>query len=285
MKISIMSDLHLEFAPLSGFPGGDVLILAGDIWLVRDMRPEKNDAGSRSRRKRYVKFCREELSKYSLVLVVTGNHEAYGDLYDDVHVVLRAFLSDNAPHAVVLINETIQLSGLAFLGTPLWSSCGTSNSALEKTVRRGMNDFRLIRTRRAIGEGDWAHPGKGLSRTFTPRDANALHQEAVTWLQGELPRHASCIVIGHHAPSFRSAVGHHHGDAGLDTAYCASLDELIEEHRQIKLWVHGHTHREENYRIGTTRIIANPRGYFPDEPGSHSFNPAAADFELAELIA
>jgi hypothetical protein len=65
MKISIMSDLHLEFAPLSGLPGGDVLILAGDIWLVRDMRPEKNDAGSRSRRKRYVKFCREELSKAS----------------------------------------------------------------------------------------------------------------------------------------------------------------------------------------------------------------------------
>jgi hypothetical protein len=44
--------------------------------------------------------------------------------------MLRAFLSDHAPHAVVLVNETIQLSALAFLGTPLWSSCGTSNSAL-----------------------------------------------------------------------------------------------------------------------------------------------------------
>jgi hypothetical protein len=92
MKISVMSDLHLEFAPLSDLPGGDVLILAGDIWLYRDMRPERNDAGSRSRRKRYVKFCREELSKYRHVLIITGNHESYGDLYEEMDEVLRASL-------------------------------------------------------------------------------------------------------------------------------------------------------------------------------------------------
>ena len=35
MKLHLMSDLHLEFAPMQQLPGGDVLLLAGDI-LVAD---------------------------------------------------------------------------------------------------------------------------------------------------------------------------------------------------------------------------------------------------------
>jgi Icc-related predicted phosphoesterase len=284
MKISVVSDLHLEFAPLSGLPGGDLLILAGDIWLYRDMRPEKNDAGSRSRRKRYVKFCDEELSKYARVLIITGNHESYGDLYEEMEEVLRVFLSEHASHATLLHNQVIEIGGVTFLGTTLWSSCGAGNAELQRVIRSNMNDFRLIRTQLPILEGDWAlRPAKGAYRIFTPSDANSLHREAVAWLSDQLPKHSRCVVIGHHAPSFLSAGAGHYGDNKLDSAYCSSLDPLIKAHPQIQLWIHGHTHQAERYRIGNTQIVANPRGYFPDEPRSRCFDPAAADFTFAEV--
>jgi hypothetical protein len=98
-----------------------------------------------------------------------------------------------------------------------------------------------------------------------------------------LPKHNRCVVFGHHASSFLSAGGGHHGDNRLDSAYCSNLDPLIEMHPQIRLWVHGHTHHEERYHIGATQIIANLRGYFPDEPRSRCFDPMAADFNLAEI--
>src|ERR1700741_3729700 len=40
-RISIMSDLHLEFADLSGLPGGDTLLLAGDIFTAAPMQERR----------------------------------------------------------------------------------------------------------------------------------------------------------------------------------------------------------------------------------------------------
>jgi hypothetical protein len=141
-----------------------------------------------------------------------------------------------------------------------------------------MNDFRLIRTSRPAPDGA-SCGGVDGERRFTPHDANALHHAAVAWLGTELPKHQRCIVVGHHAPSFRSANGDRYGTEELDAAYCSNQDALIEAHPQIAVWIHGHTHKEESYRIGSTQIIANPRGYFPDEPRSRDFDPSAADFD------
>ena len=73
-----MSDLHLEFAGLSNLPGGDVLILAGDILTVRHLRSNKTDADGRLRRKCFEKFCLDEVRKYGRSLYATGNNEPVG---------------------------------------------------------------------------------------------------------------------------------------------------------------------------------------------------------------
>lgn len=272
-----MSDLHLEFADIQ-LPGGDILILSGDIWTTKDLRssvtfPEK--------RKRFARFATKEMTKYSRVLMVTGNHESYGERIDETDDIIRAFLATHVPHARLLANETEVIDGVAFLGTPLWATCGVGNPVLEMKIGGGMNDFHLIRTSRPAPEGVAARM-VGQDRKFTPRDANRLHEEAIAWLRSELPKHKKCIVIGHHAPSFLSAGGDHHGN-DLDSAYCSNLHDLIEAHPQIKVWIHGHTHRDERYQIGGAKVIANPRGYFPDERCSRFFDPTAADFELEEI--
>jgi Icc-related predicted phosphoesterase len=40
---------------------------------------------------------------------------------------------------------------------------------------------------------------------------------------------------------------------------------------QPLLWVHGHIHHRADYRLGSTRVVCNPRGY-PEEPGE-GFDP------------
>ena len=40
MRVNVMSDLHLEFADLE-LPGGDVLILSGDICEAKNVKRER----------------------------------------------------------------------------------------------------------------------------------------------------------------------------------------------------------------------------------------------------
>jgi len=282
-RVSVVSDLHLEFADCA-LPGGEILILAGDIWLIRDMT---TDGSARPEpRKRFVRFCTEELSKYDRVLVVTGNHESYGANIDHMNDLIRAFLAAHAPRAQLLANEVEMIDGVAFLGTPLWSTCGVGDRRAEGEIAGGMNDFRLIRTSLPRRDDELPFAGErvaGNERRFTPRDANAMHEEAIAWLRDELPKHDRVVVIGHHAPSFMSANGARYGTSRLDPGYCSNQHELIEAHPQIKVWLHGHTHRAERYQVGSTKVIANPRGYYPDEWSAQTFDPTAADFDLGEI--
>jgi Icc-related predicted phosphoesterase len=36
---------------------------------------------------------------------------------------------------------------------------------------------------------------------------------------------------------------------------------MIIRSRRPSLWIHGHTHESRDYRLGATRIVANPCGY------------------------
>jgi hypothetical protein len=44
------------------------------------------------------------------------------------------------------------------------------------------------------------------------------------------------------------------------------LSEFILDRPQIKLWTHGHVHNVNDYMIGDTRVVSNPRGYEGYEP-------------------
>ena len=81
---------------------------------------------------------------------------------------------------------------------------------------------------------------------------------------------ARTIVVTHHAPSPRSIPPHHAGNP-LNAAFVSNLDGLIERAR-VPLWIHGHTHHNVDYVVGSTRVLSNQRGY-PDERLA-GFDPA-----------
>ena len=248
--------------------------MAGDIFSAFPLRAFRTDAESRKEHKRFERFCRTELSKYQHVLYVMGNHEYWRDYMPDVPGLLRDFLAEHAPHVRLLDNEATQIGGVHFVGTTLWADHG-SGGPDELLIRRGYNDFNRIWV---PSQCEFARKGR---RRALPHDLKALHQAAIAFLHQTIPGLGEPVVlITHHAPSWQSAHGHDYGTPYLDPCYCSNQVDFILQNPHIKLAIHGHTHHRENYQIGDTKILSNPRGYYPIERIARWFDPAAADLDL-----
>lgn len=81
------------------------------------------------------------------------------------------------------------------------------------------------------------------------------------WLEGRLaePFDGETVVVTHFAPSVRSVAPRFAGSP-LNACFVSDLERLVAA-SGAALWVHGHTHDSFDYRIGDTRVLANPRGY------------------------
>jgi predicted phosphodiesterase len=98
-----------------------------------------------------------------------------------------------------------------------------------------------------------------------------IHWRQRHWLQAQLlqPWEGPTVVITHHAPSPASIAPAYRND-WLTPAFASELPaEMFEG---VDLWVHGHTHTSFDYRIGSCRVVCNPRGY-PLGPDRHAENP------------
>lgn len=287
IRVSAMSDLHLEFNGIE-LPGGDILLLAGDILRTACLRAHKTDAESRKERSRYERFAKKELAKYGRVFAVMGNHEFYGDLLESAAHTCRQFLAEHAPHASLLDDEWEIHEDFAFIGSTLWATYGNGTPA-EFKIHHGMNDFYRIRTAMPPdGAASRVYAPISMGRSIRPSDLAARHKKAIKFLKKTLAMTKKAempsIVITHHAPSLLSkSEGFCDDRDDFEAAYYSNQHKLIQANSQLYLWLHGHTHHSCHYTIGKTRIISNQRGYFPDEPVSRHFDPNAEDFNLDEL--
>lgn len=109
-------------------------------------------------------------------------------------------------------------------------------------------------------------------RRFRPADARRIHTQSLGWLdqQLETARGRKVVVVTHHAPSPQSIRQRFRNDP-LNPAFASNLESFVAA-SNASLWIHGHIHQHSDYVIGSTRVIANPRGY-PCEP-QIGFNPA-----------
>ena len=235
MRIRIFSDLHLEFEAFS--PPKlevDVVVLAGDI-----------DVGVGA-----VAWAQAQFAD-SAVVYVLGNHEYYRQAVPRHLSKLKALAATSNVH--VLENESLAIGDVVFLGCTLWTDFelfGNAAIAGHHATQR-MSDYHKIRV----------HPGYRKLRSI---DTAGMHARSRFWLQEELEkqRGVKTVVVTHHAPSKRS-VPQRSGDDLISAAYASHLDPLVER-SGARLWIHGHIHASQDYLIGNTRVLCNPRGY-PDE--------------------
>lgn len=266
MHVNLISDLHLELADLR-LPGGDLLILAGDVCEATNIKPETYREGaprtSVSSPDRFARFFIEELKKYKRVLYVPGNHEHYMGRFDLTKDLLTSVVPDNCH---VMDRDVIELEDVVFLGTTLWTDLNRNNPNTDLYLREHLNDYWHIKTYR----GDMNEVMK-----LTPADTYKAHQASLNWLSQELEKHQDkkCVVITHHLPSLASVPDRFKYDHHMNGGFTSNLDQFILDHPQIKIWCHGHTHDPCNYMIGDTKILCNPRGYVGYEISSRNFDP------------
>ena len=249
MKLLVLSDLHVEFAPfepdLEAIQAADVVVLAGDI--------HKGVQGMEWARKTFPN---------QKIIYVAGNHEFYGQHWDKLLDRLRA---QALVHGInFLENEAVTIEGIRFLGATLWTDFelfGPDNRPRAMVAaKHGMNDFKEIQAEQLVNEGKRS----GYKRLkLTPFHTLQRHQESLTWLRQELQNGKSnrTVVVSHHYPHPQSTHPKWMND-DISAIYGSNLPEDIL--LAAKVWIHGHTHHSCDYKLGaktSVRVVCNPRGY------------------------
>lgn len=265
MKITVVSDLHLEFSDINikNENDVDVLILSGDIMVAQDLHdhPEMDygmysnvDLSNLGRRQQSALRFRDFLKRCSFqfphVVYVAGNHEFYHGKWMQTIDILA---NECAKHSNIYFLErgTKVIEDVAFVGGTLWTDMNKGDPLTLHAARDMMNDFRIIRK-----EFD------GYTK-LKPVDTASRHKQTLGYIKEIVDRkeYEKYVVVGHHSPSFQSCHEMYRNDSIMNGCYHSSLEEFILDRSQIKLWTHGHTHYPFDYMIGDTRIVCNPRGY------------------------
>jgi Icc-related predicted phosphoesterase len=253
MKIWLFSDLHLEFTPMPDdfrIPEADICVAAGDI-LTK--------GGTRS-----LEWLNKTIASHMEVVFVPGNHE----FYDKSIVSSRERMKELAatmPRVHLLDDSSIRFGDVEFIGATLWSNyklLGNAQLAAHhaKDKHYGMNDFKYIK-----------YQGNPWLR-FSPSYAMSMFRTSLDFIGNALDESTARtkIVVSHHAPSPQSLDENKRTDIG-SASYASDLEAFIQE-KKPDCWFHGHIHQSRRYRIGSTEIISNPRGYHPEEPNLN-FDP------------
>jgi len=234
MRIALLSDIHLSVNPIP-FPevAADIVVLAGDI----------------ARPARAIEWARDCTAP---TLYVAGNHEFYGSDLISTYEQLRR-LTQGTQIKVLERSEYVH-QGVRFLGCTLWSDYRLFDKGLQRDqgielATRLIRDFSHIRV------------SPDFPDLFTPALSQLIHLQTVAWLDECFRRDSTTptVVISHFAPT-RSSISANFADSPINASFVSDLEERIKQW-QPALWLHGHTHGSFDYRVGSTRVICNPRGY------------------------
>ncbi len=261
MKLHILSDLHIEFAPHQPDPeavaAADVIVLAGDIGV-----------GLKG-----LIWARESFPDHEIVYVA-GNHEFYHHHWNQLLVDMRLKAETLGIH--FLENQSVAIGGVRFLGTTLWTDYDYfgrhKRQACMREAENRLNDFSLIkaqtiqpeRVSAILGTADGKRGPIRWTRKLMAVHSLERHQASLAWLQDELSKGDPdrTVVVTHHYPH-KNSCAPKWANEPLTAIFGSHVP--IEVLLGASLWIHGHTHDSCNYRIGdsrrSVRVVCNPRGY------------------------
>lgn len=240
MKLCIASDLHVDLFKngradiATAMPEADICIIAGDLASI-------NEIQSFSKAK---KFLNAMSFKYNHILYITGNHDNWGGNFEDT-IKNAQKLEKNFPNFKHLsCSKTVEYQGYKFIGDTLWFK--EPDESYFKYMARYWIDY--MRVHEPVG---------------------AFQAQSDLFERHVLPLvDNKTIVISHHMPSEKCVAQEFMG-SDTNCFFVNDQEKNILEKKPL-LWVFGHTHYPFDFKIGETRLYANPGGY-ENEGANRSF--------------
>lgn len=252
-RISLISDLHIEFSMDLVLPGGDILILAGDMCEVKNLKHSI-----------YQDWVFENLTKYREVLYCLGNHEHHYLQVQKTKTIAQDYLPDNV---TILENETKIIDDIMFVGGTLWTDMNRNDPMTMLQCQQYMTDYNHI----TMYDQD-----KDAYHKLTPEYTTVMHCTTRDYIIAEADANPDkkIVVLTHMLPSVSAISAEYKNNYHLNGAFASDLDYIMLEHTNIKVWCFGHTHSPIDIRVGETRLLCNPRGYSGYEQRTKEFDPS-----------
>ena len=234
MKIHLMSDLHLEFYKNDGQSFLDTL--KGDAFvcvLAGDITTAKNP----NRLRTVFETCSKV---YPYTIYVPGNHEIYGTTLENAwNNINEAKLGLDNVFALHCFSVTI--NGYRFIGDTAWFRDDPLNVIWENCI----SDFSQIKNYRK-----WVYKEQELFERYLNKNLQ----------EGD-------ILVTHHLTTPLSIASRFKNEE-TNRFFLCDYSELILERKPL-LSLHGHTHDTFDYKLGDTRVVANPKGYIGENRGKY----------------
>jgi hypothetical protein len=212
-----------------------------------------------------------------------GNHEHYNGDFARTETHLKDVLG-YLPNVYLLEKEIRIIDNVTFIGGTLWTDMNNGDGITLYHMTSMMNDFRCVEnSNRVVNYKNYEQINgvdnrekpifKTRTAKFSPEDAMEEHVKFRGYIQQIIEGNPEqkFVVCGHHSPSKLSTHPRYADDVIMNGGYSSDMNDYILDHPQIRLWTHGHTHHPFDYRIGSTRIVCNPRGYVGYEDRADEF--------------
>jgi predicted phosphodiesterase len=256
LRIQYLSDLHVRKSEQLAITdaGADVLMVAGDVaetweglrWIIA-------------------------ATSAPHVVFVAGNHDPLGEDHHEYRRKIRLIEAEDPDRVHVLEHDVLEIGGLVILGCTLWTDFALSALPLDEVMR--LADEHMIEYERVCDHstryrhGPMSRGGQYPVPTLRAETTRGWHLAARDWLDRTLRAYAGWqrVVVTHHAPHPKSVEERRgdrvHGwshpwvDDWAPAAYASDCSELL---AHADFWIHGHTHRVEDYAVGGCRVLSNP---------------------------
>lgn len=237
MRLQYASDLHLEFGENSRWlkehpliPSADILVLAGDIGYLGDDNYISHP------------FWNRVSEDFNQVIVVHGNHELYK--FFDINELRNGWQLEIRHNVRVCYNSVIALNEETdLIASTLWAHIPPSEEYL---TERCVSDFKRIRNGEFRLSAQRFNEEHEVCRNFIEKAVSESNAERI-------------VVATHHVPSF-ALMAEEFKDSSINGAFTVELAGMIAESR-INCWIYGHSHRNIDKMIGSTRCVSNQLGY------------------------
>lgn len=253
LNIAVYSDLHIEHSSLTlDVASADVVVLAGDIFAL----------GAAYNKDFSVVHWIDQNIADKPIIFVPGNHDFENSCWERQLNVWKDQASMLGGRIHVLWDEIIDLNGVRFLGTPLFSDfASTGHPEVVKEHAKRICDFR------SIFHSD-GHPVR-------PDDYIHWNHKAREFLHKQLQHDPDMkkIVVTHFAPSLKLRDPSRPAEL-LDAYWLNDCEDLV---GMADIWISGHSHYSCDITLDNGgRMISNARGVSKmyGLSGDQNFNPA-----------